>query len=106
MKRQGTRGQSMVEMSLLFICVIAGLIFLAPYVQRAAQGMAKGNADSMGGQYSATTQWSSASVQLTHEEAYNTDTGACSSASQGIGGAGGAVTGCQEVTPAGYVPPP
>lgn len=53
LKRQ--RGQVTAEMAVLFTFVIAGIVFMGTYLQRAAQGGIKGNADSLGSQFSTST---------------------------------------------------
>jgi hypothetical protein len=50
LKRQ--HGQVTAEMAVLFTFVIAGIVFMGTYLQRAAQGGIKGNADSLGSQFS------------------------------------------------------
>ena len=52
--RMGRRGQYTVEIALLMMCVVAALVAMAVYYQRAAQGGVRSNADSLGQQFSAT----------------------------------------------------
>ncbi len=46
------RGQVTAEMAVLFTFVIAAFVFMGIYLQRAAQGGVKGNADGLGQQFS------------------------------------------------------
>ncbi len=55
---QKRKGQVTVETAVLFGTVVAGLIALAVYLQRAVQGGVKSNADSFGTQFAANTNWS------------------------------------------------
>ena len=51
MKRMNRRGQVTVEAALLWTFVIAAFVFLGFYLQRAAQGGLKSNADGVGTQF-------------------------------------------------------
>ena len=46
------RGQVTAEIAVLFTFVIAALVFMGFYLQRAAQGATKSNSDSLGQQFS------------------------------------------------------
>ncbi len=57
--KRSQRGQVTVEVAVLFVAVIAALVFMAVYLQRGAQGGVKGSADSLGQQFSTNSQWNS-----------------------------------------------
>jgi len=57
------RGQVTAETAVLFTFVIAGFVFMGVYLQRAAQGGVKSNADSLGQQFSTTSGFASYSEQ-------------------------------------------
>ena len=78
-------GQSTVETAVLFTCVIGGLMFMAAYVQRATQGGMKGNADSIGQQFSTSKTFESVSVQHSLTDQTSTASGQCSESVQGLG---------------------
>lgn len=77
MKRINRRGQVTVEAALLWTFVIAAFVFLGFYLQRAAQGGLKSNADGLGTQFSATSGFSTHSNSKTHETATATDQTSC-----------------------------
>ena len=56
---RASRGQVTVEMAILYGFVIAALVAMAIYLQRAVQGGAKSNSDSLGSQFSSQAPWSS-----------------------------------------------
>ena len=90
--RQHQNGQVTVEMAVLFTCVVGALIWLSFYVQRAAQGNIKSNADSLGTQYSMNSGWSSHSEQLSAETATNARSGSCSDTTHNLTAGTAAVT--------------
>jgi len=59
--------------AVLFVAVIAALVFMAIYLQRGAQGGVKGSADSLGTQFSTQSNWTSNTFSNSHE-AGNTTT--------------------------------
>ena len=61
------RGQVTVEMAILYGFVIAALVGMAIYLQRAVSGGAKSNSDSFGTQFSANQAWTSKSTSKTVE---------------------------------------
>ena len=63
------RGQVTVEMAILYGFVIAALVAMAIYLQRAVSGGAKSNSDSFGTQFSATQAWNSKTISNTTENA-------------------------------------
>ena len=65
------RGQSSLEIAILFVVVVAAFIAMSLYLQRGAQGGMKSNADSLGTQFSANAGWgySSNSNSATNETA-------------------------------------
>ena len=66
-RRQRQRGQVTVETAILFAFVIAALVGMAIYVQRAVSGGVKQNSDSFGTQFSANKGWSSVTTSNTTE---------------------------------------
>lgn len=95
------RGQVSAEMAVLFTFVVTGLIFMGVYLQRAAQGGVKSNADGLGQQFSTISASNSISRQHSKSTVANTITGSCSDYSHGVGGAGAAGVGCATPTPGG-----
>ena len=84
------RGQVTAEMAVLFSFAIAGFIFMGFYLQRAAQGSTKSNTDSIGSQFSTTSDWEQASSSQTHERKTSAivdtvKTNSCSKYSHGLG---------------------
>lgn len=67
-------GQVTVEVAILFGFVVAALVAMAIYLQRAVQGGVKSNSDSFGTQFSATKAWDSKSTSTTNETATVIDT--------------------------------
>jgi hypothetical protein len=57
-----SKGQVTVEVAVLFSAVVAALVLMGIYLQRAAQGGVKSNADSLGTQFSSQTGWSTSSI--------------------------------------------
>ncbi len=53
------RGQVTAEMAVLFTFIIAAFVFMGVYLQRAAQGGVKQNADGLGQQFSTAGSWTS-----------------------------------------------
>ena len=97
LKRQ--RGQVTAEMAVLFTFVIAGIVFMGTYLQRAAQGGIKGNADSLGTQFSTSETeggWTSYSEQQsTSQTSGVTGSASCSRSWAQLEGAPPApLTGC------------
>lgn len=97
LKRQ--RGQVTAEMAVLFTFVIAGIVFMGTYLQRAAQGGLKSNADSLGSQFSTSTStggWTSYTEQQSRTNTSGvTGSASCSrSWAQLDGAAPAALTGC------------
>lgn len=89
------RGQVSAETAVLFTFVVAGFVFMGVYLQRAAQGGVKSNADGLGSQYSSQSAYNSASVQVSKSDAVSSSSGSCSESSHGVGtGAAKAVTTC------------
>ena len=62
------RGQVTVEMAILYGFVIAALVAMAIYLQRAVQGGAKSNSDSFGTQFSSQAPWSSTATSNSTED--------------------------------------
>ncbi len=89
MKQLNTRGQVTIEAAILWTFVIAAFVFLGVYVQRAAQGGLKSNADSLGGQFSGITGFSSYSKSITNETVKTTNQLSCSAAQQRVTDGGG-----------------
>ena len=95
------RGQVTAETAVLFTFVIAGFVFMGVYLQRAAQGGVKSNADSLGQQFSTTSGFASYSQQES-----KTSTGGltvsqnCSDYAANVGGgAPGAISNCTHAMP-------
>ena len=86
-RRIGRQGQVTVEVAVLFGAVVAGLVAMAVYVQRGAQGGMKSNADSLGTQFSANDTWQTHSRSVSEETRTKTQSGQTSAACQGVGGA-------------------
>ena len=87
-------GQSTVETAVLFTCVIGGLLFMAGYVQRATQGGMKGNADSIGQQFSTSTPFQSVSLQDSITDVNHTGSSQCSDFEQTLGNGALTSAGC------------
>ncbi|GEM_PF-6408632 len=98
MMRGNRRGQVSVEAALLWTFVIAGLVFMGFYLQRAAQGGVKSNADGLGGQFSAIASYSSFSQSKTHEDATDTKQTSCAEFRQEVGDGVNVITGITTVT--------
>ncbi len=94
-------GQVTAEMAVLFTFVIAGFVFMGIYLQRAAQGGLKSNADSLGQQFSTNGGWSAYSEQQSHTNPANLTTSAsCSDYKAALdAGAPGAITACTRTRP-------
>lgn len=99
MKRLNTRGQVTIEAAILWTFVIAAFVFLGVYVQRAAQGGLKSNADSLGGQFSGITGFATYSKSVTNETAKTTNQQSCSKFQQNVTDAGGGPPVAQNCTP-------
>ena len=65
--RRSRRGVATIELAVFFACFILALTFLAKYIQRAAQGGIRSNADSLGSQFSAKSPF----TQSTHSDSYD-----------------------------------
>lgn len=76
--QKNQRGQSMVEMAVLFTAIIGALVFMLGHLQRGAQGMVKANADSLGQQYSTQNPWSSNSKSYSVQTSEFSDSTSCS----------------------------
>lgn len=87
------RGQVTVETAVLFSAVVGAFLLLFIYVQRAAQGGIKGNADSLGSQLSITTPWSSVSHQRSLSVPAASQTTSCSQTQQQLVSTVGGATG-------------
>jgi hypothetical protein len=87
MRYQNRRGQVTVETAVMFTFVVAAFVFMGFYLQRAAQGGVKSNADSLGQQFSLQEGYRSFSRSLSRENQTASDSIQCSRASQGMGGA-------------------
>ena len=81
-----SKGQVTVEVAILFGVVVAALVALAIYIQRAVQGGLKGNADSFGSQFSSTEAWDSHSRSANREEGALIRSAQFTKACQGVGG--------------------
>ncbi len=104
MKPLNTRGQVTIEAAILWTFVIAAFVFLGVYVQRAAQGGLKSNADSLGGQFSGVTGFSTYSKSITNETVKNTNQQSCSQFQQqvqdvGVAGAPPVPSNCTPTAP-------
>lgn len=84
MKRMNRRGQVTVEAALLWTFVIAAFVFLGFYLQRAAQGGLKSNADGLGTQFSTGSGFSTFSNSRTHETATMTQQASCNEYLQNV----------------------
>lgn len=89
MKRLNTRGQVTIEAAILWTFVIAAFVFLGVYVQRAAQGGLKSNADSLGGQFSGIRGFSAYSKSTTNETAKTTNQLSCANSAQTLANVAG-----------------
>ncbi len=71
MRRRATRtqGQVTVEVAILFGFVVAALVAMAIYLQRAVQGGMKSNSDSFGTQFKTGQAWTSNTSSNTFETA-------------------------------------
>lgn len=85
--RKSNRGQVTVEVAILFAFVVAALVAMALYLQRAAQGGIKSNSDSFGTQFSATKGWESHTKSLTQETSTAIQSAQNSSTCQDLSGA-------------------
>ncbi len=65
--RNSSRGQVTVEMAVMFAFLVAGIVAMAVYFQRAVQGGMRSNSDSFGTQFSATEGWNSVTTSNTNE---------------------------------------
>ena len=90
------RGQVTAETAVLFTFVIAGLVFMGTYLQRAASGGIKSNADSLGQQFSTTSGFASYSEQESDTNTAGlTASRQCSNYEANIGGGNpGAINTC------------
>jgi len=63
------RGQSSLEIAILFVVVVAAFVAMSLYLQRGAAGGMKSNADSLGTQFSSNAGWgyNSSSTSSTSE---------------------------------------
>ena len=95
------RGQMTAETAVLFTFVIAGFVFMGMYLQRAAQGGVKSNADSLGQQFSTTSGFASYSEQQSDTNTAGlTLSSQCSDYEANIGGgAPGAIANCTHTRP-------
>jgi len=75
--KRNQRGQVTVEVAVLFAFIIAAFVFMGIYLQRGAQGGVKGNADSMGQQFSVASNFSTVSHSKTVSTQTETNTGQC-----------------------------
>jgi len=103
LKRQ--RGQVTAEVAVLFTFVIAGIVFMGTYLQRAAQGGLKSNADSLGSQFSTSESqggWTSyTEQQSTSQTSGVTGSASCSNSRAALDGAAPVeLTACAETRPA------
>lgn len=74
MWQRSKRGQVTVEVAILFLFVVAALVAMGLYLQRAAAGGVKSNADSLGTQFSAVKPWTSTTTSKTTENKAIIDT--------------------------------
>src|SRR3989338_6254657 len=99
------RGQVTAEMAVLFTFVIAGFVFMGIYLQRAAQGGVKSNADSLGQQFSTQSQWASYSKQQSKTNTANLSrTAQCNEYKASVAAAGpgpvvAAINACTQTMP-------
>ena len=66
-RSRAPRGQVTVEMAILYGFVIAALVAMAIYLQRAVSGGVKSNSDSFGTQFSAKQPWNVKTTSTTNE---------------------------------------
>ena len=92
-----SKGMATVEVAVLCGVVVAALVALAFYVQRAMAGGLKGNADSLGTQFSTRDDWEVHARSATRVEGTLTRSGSLTSSCQGVGGA--ANPGCAPADP-------
>ena len=81
---RASRGQVTVEMAILYGFVIAALVAMALYLQRAVQGGAKSNSDSLGTQFSSQAAWNSNTSSTSFEDVANVNSNQTSGYSQTI----------------------
>lgn len=93
----GRQGQVTVEVAVLFAFVIAGIVALALYLQRGAQGGMKSSADSLGQQFSSNAKWNSHTKSNSLENKTVSISSQSSGSCQGIGGV--ANPGCTVTSP-------
>ena len=98
------RGQVTAEMAVLFTFVIAGIVFMGTYLQRAAQGGLKSNADSLGSQFTTSENdggWTSYTEQQSRTNTTGvTGSASCSNSRAALDGpAPAALTACAETRP-------
>jgi len=102
------RGQVTVEIAVLFCAIVGALVFMLMYLQRGAQGMVKGNADSLGSQYSAQNTFSSSSTQRSHSESNWSESTSCAETEHALtqtGGGSATAAACTPSSPTGYQQP-
>ena len=91
MTRNRRNGQVTAEMAVLFTMVVAGIVFMGTYLQRAAQGGMKSNADSLGSQFSSSETAGGFSAyteqQSTSHNDGKTGSASCSNAQAKLDGA-------------------
>lgn len=105
--KRNRRGQVTMEVAVLITAIAAALIFMLGYVQRGAQGGAKGNADSLGQQFSTTGAFNSYSQQNSASTKVQAESTSCSDYTHGVGGAAAAATTCVPTAdPSGLGAPP
>jgi hypothetical protein len=73
-----------VETAILFGFVIAALVAMAIYLQRAVQGGTKSNSDSFGTQFSAKNAWSVTTNSTTNENQLRIDSNQNTNYHQGL----------------------
>lgn len=80
-----TKGQVTVETAVLFSFVVAGLIFMGFYLQRAAQGGVKSNAEGIGTQFSTQSAWKTFSQRKGHETTHQSTDASCAEYQHSVG---------------------
>lgn len=93
------RAQSAIEVVLVFVCVIAALLFMAPTIQRAAQGTTKSDTDALGWQFSLTSGWGTFSRADTVSTADVETQNSCWSYRQNVTAGGGGSASAPACTP-------
>lgn len=80
-------GQVSAEQAVLYSFVIAGMVGMGFYLQRAAQGGMKSNSDSLGQQFSTESGWKSISKSASNQTGTTTKSASESGYVHAVGGA-------------------